>query len=490
MQNLCIKKTIAWFLVLSIILPITACNEKKSLDSVWGDIYYEYIEDNIEEQPYSDIECQMMFLPIKEEVKPLMVAKYKTADEKIIRLHHIGYDNQVETAEIKSANNIDLKMIYNRQLKACRWYAVYRENDITKYKDIVEQFQSLGDASIVGDYSFNDAETKESNTKDGITKFDETFIVPNVQSVKTFNSMPQKELFDSMKNAIDNYISIDEIANNEIYAEMEKKEKEFVEIAYKAKEEQQTVLLADRKRKAKEFLTDLFDDEKNPNVDWFLGMSKFSQFMLICFTETELRDNYVINDYDKVKLTNAEINKIQNTMNEDPMEGYGFIKISLLQNKYDKIYGLGKYNISNILDDNDFITDSGYLAFPIYARGLEGGGSFYCFDFDNMKVKDNYILVYSKSLGFSGGYDPTEEIKIYDNYTKNIYDRDIVGSIYMYTCDTALAQGRQNDSFNFIARECGIDTKYLNEKVFVLYEKDGQVHIWDYGYPDEVTYPS
>ena len=243
---------------------------------------------------------------------------------------------------------------------------------------------------------------------------------------------------------------------------------------------------------AKEIIRNWYSNEKLI-IDYFLDdllrNKKLDQWSIPSLCDGKVISPNSNADYESY-LTKDELNKISEYQIKYHWEWYSLASITILQEKIDNIFGPGHFKVSELLDESSFITQSGYVAFGEYGKGSFFPPIFMSLDYvNNTEVHNNYTTVNVKSLYTLYEYlEP--DVPVCDNY--NFIDewtRQQLAVVSEEQWEDACDCGYTDDGFNKLAYYGNIDTDSLTEKTFVLYKVDGKTYIWDFGYPDEVTYP-
>lgn len=225
-------------------------DKSSSIGTDWGDTYYTYLANEKEaEVPtiQKDAErYEVQFIPLKENQTPVMTVKYNAEKDDKERvyfgIYHIKEDNTVTGfTKVATTGDFSTELLYNRESEEYKWYVKLEddENNIT-YSDIEKEIAK-------SEITFNNENTENTNGMEeyikanedseyvftktdmpvatieettAISKFEETFIVPNsVPEIKTItiNAIDNvEEAKEEIKGAVSDYKPIENLVTEEV----------------------------------------------------------------------------------------------------------------------------------------------------------------------------------------------------------------------------------------------------------------------------------
>lgn len=247
----------------------------KSVGTEWGDIYVSYFEgyqqtsDDEKTSKYGIMEhaenVKIQVYQNEENQAPNMVIKYEVNGNKFITNWTISEEK--DTPDVKTFfGKDDIKLLYNIEKQDYEWY-YYEENDEGDklYTEVIATGEVLEDGTQmhkIYNFTAEDLPKEEETTTEGelptISKFEKTFIVPEVSEIKEVEidlNSDIKELKKAVKETVVEYKSQDETLTEEVKAEVEKEKTELSakqkEIR-KAEEEAKRIAEEEAKKKAEE----------------------------------------------------------------------------------------------------------------------------------------------------------------------------------------------------------------------------------------------
>lgn len=244
--------------------------EDDSIGSKWGDTYYAYLKEavnekelNVAEEKYGIMldmkDAKLQFCEVEEGQNPTMIMSYKKNDSSYINVYQMTEDKKVNYIAYKQPT--DVEYLYDIQKNEYLWYIHTTENENESYSNLKnvannlkenstksEDSENVNIAELQADYTIKKEEAEvTTETTDGNTlsykKFDEIFVKPDVEPNKQldFNvDIKEKDLKNAMKDAVKNYKKDSEKLTEEVKQAVSKKVEETkkkIEEVNKAKEE-------------------------------------------------------------------------------------------------------------------------------------------------------------------------------------------------------------------------------------------------------------
>lgn len=271
------------FIVIPIVLVIViiaaviiglALNKKSeeddSVGSKWGDTYYAYLKEAINEKDLKVAEekygmkldmkdAKLQFCEVKEGQNPTMIMSYKKNDSSYINVYQVTDDEKVNYVAYKQPTEVEY--LYDIQKDEYLWYIHTTENENESYSNLrnisnnlkenstkSESSKNVNITELQADYTIKkdeaevSTETVEGNTL-SYKKIDEIFVKPDIEPNRQldFNvDIKEKDLKNVMKDAVDNYEKDSKKLTEEVKQEVSKKVEETkkkIEEINKAKEE-------------------------------------------------------------------------------------------------------------------------------------------------------------------------------------------------------------------------------------------------------------
>lgn len=244
--------------------------EKDETGSKWGDTYYAYIKEALEEDDKAEAEekygiiqgmedAKLQFCEIEENQDPAMIMTYKKNNSSYVNVYQKTDDGKVTYIAYKQPT--DIEYLYNIEKDDYSWYIHANNENSETYsllKNIVnklkenssksEENANVNIAELKADYTIKQDEKEEtweteSGEKVTLSKFDEIFVKPEIEenSKIEFNSeIKEKDLQEEFKKAVEKHQKEMLKITDEVIARVTKKmeetkiKKEKIE---KAKEE-------------------------------------------------------------------------------------------------------------------------------------------------------------------------------------------------------------------------------------------------------------
>ena len=209
--------------------------EEESTGSKWGDTYYAYLKDavneediNIAESKYGIIlgmkDSKIQFCEVDEGQDPTMIMTYKKENNSYVNVYQITDKNKVNYIAYKQPTEVEY--LYNIEKDEYSWYIHEMGTDSDSYsslKNISDKLKQNAEesnnsksdyvAEMVADYTIKKEEaTITQETTDGETitldKFDEIFVRPEIEPNKQIDfdsDIKDKDLKKEIKSAVDSY---------------------------------------------------------------------------------------------------------------------------------------------------------------------------------------------------------------------------------------------------------------------------------------------
>ena len=247
------------FLIIGIIGAIFVgiwLNKNKTVGTTWGDTYYAYLKEAINEKDLRKAEerfgmqlgmkdVKIGFCDIDENENPSMVMTYSKEENKYINVYQINNDNKVTYIAYK--NPAEIEYLYNIENENYNWYIHENSSVSDSYmllKNIAdklknnsgksEENEDINIAEIQVDYTINKDESEISQeTIDGntieMTKFDQIFVKPEISldNQMDFNiDIKENELKKLITNVVSNFKKESEKLTDEIKENVIKKAEE------------------------------------------------------------------------------------------------------------------------------------------------------------------------------------------------------------------------------------------------------------------------
>lgn len=260
-------------IIAAVIIGITLNKNSEEDDSVgskWGDTYYAYLKEAINEKDlkvaeerYGMIldmkEAKLQFCEVEEGQNPTMIMSYKKNDSSYINVYQVTDEKKVNYIAYKQPT--DVEYLYDIQKDEYLWYIHTTENENESYSNLKnisnnlrgnstksENSENVNIAELQADYTIKKDEAEVSTeTTDGNTisykKFDEIFVKPDIEPNKQLNfnvDIKEKDLKNAIKDAVDNYEKDSKKLTEEVKQAVSKKVEETkkkIEDVNKAKEE-------------------------------------------------------------------------------------------------------------------------------------------------------------------------------------------------------------------------------------------------------------
>lgn len=271
------KKKI-WFIIIPIVLVVIIAvaiivglllkkknkeDENSSTGSKWGDAYYTYLKDAINEKDPTIAEgrfgisadmkdAKLQFCEVEGNQNPAMIITYKKDKNQYVNVYQVSDDNQISVSSYQQPTYIEY--LYDIAKNKYSWYIHTIGNDEDLYsslKNVIDKLLNLSEGNTSEseiDYKISkeEAETTQETINGEtikISKFDEIFVNPEIEQNKQidFNTeINEEELKSQMTTAVKDYKKESEKITDEIKEKVSKKieeNKAKKESLEKAKEE-------------------------------------------------------------------------------------------------------------------------------------------------------------------------------------------------------------------------------------------------------------
>ena len=242
---------ITMILVVSAVITVLYLHDNKSVGSAWGDTYYAYLKEainekdsNVAEQKYGTkldmSDAKIQFCEVINDENPAMIMKYNKEDNQYINIYQIDNESKVVYIAFKQSANIEY--LYNIEKGKYDWYIhedgpksdsyCSLENVVTNLKDSSkksEKSNMINIAEIHTDYAIRkDEENVQQETVSGTTltanKWDSIFVNPEIEPNKSIDfkvDMNEKDLKKSMMSAVKEYKKDSEKLTDDIKDEVQ-----------------------------------------------------------------------------------------------------------------------------------------------------------------------------------------------------------------------------------------------------------------------------
>ena len=185
--------------------------EDESVGSKWGDTYYAYLKDAINEKDLTAAEekygmmldmkdAKLQFCEVEENQNPTMIMTYKKNESSYINVYQLTDEKKVNYIAYKQPT--ELEYLYDIAKDEYSWYVHTTENENESYSSLKSVSNKLKESStksdssenvniaeLQADYTIKKEEAEiTTETTDGNTlsykKFDEIFVKPNIEQNK------------------------------------------------------------------------------------------------------------------------------------------------------------------------------------------------------------------------------------------------------------------------------------------------------------------
>ena len=269
------KKLIAIITIIIVIVIIAAIGGyflyqklelEKPIETEWGEIYYSYVKEATIEETKTNEEIgitddmqnmQLQFCGVNQKEDPLMLLSYTKEGETYHNIYQID-NGYVSYTKIGEPSMVEL--LYSVEEKQYHWY-LHEENDTQDTYQPLENIINANQENKLPEYTIGKGEETSVETVNGeklsISKYDETFIKPEVEENKKVDfttDLEEKEMKEAIEGLVTDYKSEEEIITEEVKQEVAKKETELTEQKDKmqAAEEERKQKEEEERKKAEE----------------------------------------------------------------------------------------------------------------------------------------------------------------------------------------------------------------------------------------------
>lgn len=244
--------------------------EEISTGSTWGDTYYAYLKEAINEKDLTEAEekygikldmkdAKLQFCEVEENKDPTMIMTYKKNESSYVNVYQITDNEKVTYISYKQPTEIEY--LYDIAKDEYSWYIHTNGTNSDLYsslKNVVnnlkdnstksEESDNVNNAEVESDYTISkdEAETIQETVNGEsltISKFDEIFVKPEIEQNKQIDfyiDIKEKDLKEGITTAVTDYQKETEKLTDKIKEEVSKKVEEVKlkkEEIEKAKEE-------------------------------------------------------------------------------------------------------------------------------------------------------------------------------------------------------------------------------------------------------------
>ena len=248
--------------------------EDGSVGSKWGDTYYAYLKEAIEEKDLnvaeekygmiSDMEdARLQFCEVNDNQDPTMIMSYRKNGSSYINVYQITDEEKVNYIAYKQPTEVEY--LYDIQKDEYLWYIHTTEDENELYSNLKNISNSLKESSaksendenvniaeITADYTIkkDEAEVSTETTEGNIisyNKFDEIFVKPDIEpniQLEFYVDIKEKDLKKLIKHAVSNYEEDLKKLTEEVKQAVSKKVEETkkkIEDVNKAKAEEEAI---------------------------------------------------------------------------------------------------------------------------------------------------------------------------------------------------------------------------------------------------------
>ncbi len=244
------KKTITILLVVLVVIIVggvggyfvyTNLKESKTTGTEWGDTYYAYMKsatnENSNKEDYGlkdNMEnTKIQFIDVGED-NPIMTMTYDFEGNSYVNIYATKGEHQVN--KIVYQDPATIEFLYDIENKSYDWY-LHTENETEdSYKKIYTMLENPNQNNEA-EYTIKKDDATTQNTISGetitLSKFDETFIKPEIESntkIDFTENIDMKVLKNNITKSVETYKKQEEIITEEIETAIENKIAEIEEI--------------------------------------------------------------------------------------------------------------------------------------------------------------------------------------------------------------------------------------------------------------------
>ncbi|MBQ3409175.1 MAG: hypothetical protein IJH12_08245 [Clostridia bacterium] len=209
--------------------------EEESTGSKWGDTYYAYLKEAVNEDDLTEAEekygvmlgmknSKIQFCEVEEGQDPTMIMTYEKENSSYVNVYQITDKKKVNYIAYKQPSEVEY--LYNIEKDEYSWYIHGMGTDSDSYSSLKnisetlknsstqsEDSKNVNIAELEADYTIKkDEATTTQETADGesisLDKFDEIFVKPDIkQNIQIdFNAdIKEKDLKNEIKSAVESY---------------------------------------------------------------------------------------------------------------------------------------------------------------------------------------------------------------------------------------------------------------------------------------------
>ena len=205
--------------------------ENQTVGTAWGDTYYAYLKEAAEAENPSEKQlygikpdmqnAKIEFCEVKENEAPVMVMTYEKNEKQYLTTYYINKEGEVKYTAHDMP--LTLELLYNIELEQYIWYINTESESTNTYKPLINSTDITVQESTT-------SEGKTETTEYILSKFDETFVRPEVEeSAKIdFNiDLIVKEIKQAIEEAIKGFKIESEIVTDDVEKQVEEKVEEI-----------------------------------------------------------------------------------------------------------------------------------------------------------------------------------------------------------------------------------------------------------------------
>ena len=245
--------------------------QNKTVGTAWGDKYHMYLKNAVADtqsdkndvygMPNNMEDTKIQFIETNKNEPPKMAMTYKVDGNEYVNIYYIKDDDTIGYMAYKQPSS--LQLLYNIELKQYIWYVHIVDGNNHSYKPVdskVEEQNSTANESSANvenitsenvttnntntttedtatkvetdaDYTFTEEEMKSDDKEvaEGeiptISKFEDTFVVPEIEdnrtSVDLHSTVEDKVLKEAVKGAVESYKTEEKIITEEVKTQTE-----------------------------------------------------------------------------------------------------------------------------------------------------------------------------------------------------------------------------------------------------------------------------
>lgn len=234
----------------------------KTVGTTWGDTYYAYLKEAISEESNKEDyglqdgmeNIELQFVEVGEK-NPLMLMTYTKEDEEYVNIYRTNENDNVDKVVYTEPSTVEF--LYDIQYDSYAWYIHTETEEQDSYKLLYTVLENP-DKNNEADYTIKKGEETTQETLSGekiiLTKFDETFVKPEIDASKKIDfstDMEEKELKENIEKGVEAYKPQEEIVTEEVKTKTEEKVSE-IEETKKSIENAKEEIKKEEERKAAE----------------------------------------------------------------------------------------------------------------------------------------------------------------------------------------------------------------------------------------------